>query len=74
MVGVQLCGFSHPTALNAIRADQNPLDPSIHHSANALEVRKKTPWGPVMRVTHIVARHRFLTADFTYSRHCYSPK
>lgn len=61
------------TGLDAIRAGGNAPNRSVDMSTDLLQVREKTPGNTVVRVAHVVSRHRFLATDFTDSCHLQTP-
>lgn len=62
-------GFQDATGFDTVGANLNTSDGAIDLCSDFLQVRKESPRRPVVRVTHIVSRHRFLAADFTYTCH-----
>jgi hypothetical protein len=65
--------FLDSTGFYAARADGNAPNRSVDMSTDLLQVREKTPGNTVVRVAHVVSRHRFLATDFTDSCHLQTP-
>lgn len=62
-------GFQDTTGFDAIGADLNTTNRAIDLRPDLLQVGKESPRRPVVRMTHMIPCHRFLTANFTHTCH-----
>jgi len=63
----------HFARSKAPRADANAADFSLEAHLHALNIRRPTTVGDVVRMANIVAERRCFRADFTFPSHISSP-
>lgn len=73
MKGLDARCLGDPTRANAPGADLDVLRPTVNQGAHALQVRQPAPFGDVVSVGDVAARHRALAADFASLRHVGRP-
>jgi hypothetical protein len=61
--------LGHAVRLDALRADTNPLDLAVDDSTDTLEIRIPAPISFIVRVAHMVSKHRSLATDIAHSSH-----
>jgi hypothetical protein len=66
---VRLSSLANLSRLDAVTAHLHPSNAPIDDSSHTLQIRKEPPRRAVVCMTDVVSRHRFLSADFTNSRH-----
>ena len=70
---MRLGSFLYLARAQAPRADTNPFRGTVHIYLDALDVGLCGPLCFYIRVAHQVARHRALSADFTFICHDQPP-
>jgi len=61
--------FGHLAALEAGRADHDPLGAAVYQGANPLKIGHKAPFGNIMSMGNVVSKQRSLPANFACFRH-----
>lgn len=69
VVGAVSAGFFHRSGTDAAGADLDVAYAAVFHRPHFLQVRLENLLGLIMGMADIAARHRFLSANFTYVGH-----
>jgi len=63
---LRLC---HKPGFNTVGADHYFFNLTVMNRSNPLKIRIKSPFIQIMRMTHMIADHRFFPANFTLLGH-----